>query len=407
MPNILAMILAGGEGRRLSPLTSERSKSAVPFGGHYRIIDVVLSNFVHSGIFKIKVITQFMSESLNTHLSRAWRLAPILNHYVEPVPAQMRVGKHWYRGNADAIYQNLNVITDAHADHVCVFGGDHIYKMDVRQMIRVHVKNDADLTVAAVPVPIEQAKSFGVIGVDANWQMNSFEEKPDDPQPMPGNEHMALVSMGNYIFKAGCLIQEVQADARQASSHDFGYDIITGMYQRTKVMIYDFSQNNIPHTLEKERGYWRDIGTIDSYYEVSMDLVSVDPTFNLYDERWPIITANLHYPPVKFVFNEDGRRGIATDSLVSNGVVVSGGYVNQSILSPGVRVNSRAVVEASILFDHVEIGRSAKVRRAIIDKNVKIPEGAEIGYDLERDRKRFRVTPSGIVVIPKNTIIVS
>jgi glucose-1-phosphate adenylyltransferase len=403
-PKTLAMILAGGAGTRLEPLTRERAKPAVPFGGRYRIVDFCLSNFANSGVFKMKVLTQYKSDSLNNHLSRAWRMTAFLGHYVEMVPAQMRTGMEWYKGSADAIYQNLNLITDEEPDHICVFGADHIYRMDVRQMLDFHTQNKADCTVAAIPVPIEEGKEFGIIDVGPDGRMLNFLEKPKNPPPMPGNPKMCLASMGNYIFSTESLVQEVVRDAaNEQSAHDFGKSIISGMFNRSRVFVYDFATNRIDGQEEKERGYWRDVGNIDVYYQANMDLVEVDPVFNLYNDRWPIYTYNPSYPPAKFVFNdrENSRVGHATDSLIAEGCIISGGHVHRSVLSSKVRVNSFSEVSDSLLFENVQVGRRCRIRRAIIDKNVEIPAGMTIGYDLEEDRRRFHVTPGGIVVIPK------
>jgi glucose-1-phosphate adenylyltransferase len=405
MPNLLAMILAGGEGRRLDPLTRERAKPAVPFGGRYRVVDFVLSNLANSGILKMKVLVQYKSDSLNTHLQRAWRLSPFLNQYVEIVPAQMRTGPKWFAGSADAIYQNLNIITDEEPDHTLVFGADHVYRMDVRQMVDFHLQRKAELTVAAIPVPVEAAESFGIIEVDREGRMIGFEEKPKrSPKTMPGRSDRCLASMGNYIFSTAALVQEIVRDAgNPESSHDFGKSIVTEMFRRRPVYVYDFAQNEVPGQSEKERGYWRDVGSIDAYFQANMDLVAVDPVFSLYNDRWPLYTIQYNYPPAKFVFNnvEEKRVGQATDSLVSEGCIVSGGHAHHCILSPKVRINSYSYVEDCILFENVNIGRGCQIRRAIIDKNVDIPPGTRIGYDLEEDRRRFHVTETGIVVIPK------
>lgn len=404
MSKLMAMILAGGAGTRLEPLTRERAKPAVPFGGRYRIIDFVLSNFANSGVYRMKVLTQYKSESLNNHLSRAWRMTAFLGHYVETVPAQMRTGTDWYKGSADAIYQNLNIITDEEPDHIFVFGADHVYRMDTRQMLDFHVSKKAACTVAAIPVPIELGREFGIIDVGPDGRMLQFLEKPKDPPPMPGNPKMCLASMGNYLFNTESLVQEVVRDAADDNSaHDFGKSIISQMYKRAPVYVYDFAQNRIAGQEEKERGYWRDVGNIDVYYQSNMDLVEVDPTFNLYNDKWPIYTHVNNYPPAKFVFadQEHKRVGNATDSLVSEGCIISGGRVHRSVLSPKVRVNSFSEVEDSILFENVTIGRRCRIRRAIIDKNVEIPQGMTIGYDPVEDKRRFHVTPDGVVVIPK------
>jgi glucose-1-phosphate adenylyltransferase len=405
MAKLLAMILAGGEGRRLDPLTRERAKPAVPFGGRYRIIDFVLSNFANSGLLKMKVLVQYKSESMNTHVQRAWRLTASLNQFVELVPAQMRVGPKWFEGSADAIYQNLNIITDEEPEHTFVFGADHVYRMDVRQMLDFHLQKRAELTVAAIPIPVSEASEFGIIEVDADGRMVGFEEKPKkDPKTVPGDPTRCLASMGNYLFTTDALVQEIVRDAGDPNSaHDFGKSIVSSMYERKRVYVYDFAKNVVPGQGEKERGYWRDVGSLDAYFQANMDLVAVDPIFSLYNDQWPIFTIQYNYPPAKFVFNnvKDGRVGQATDSLVSEGSIISGGHVHHCILSPKVRVNSFATVEESIVFENVTIGRHCRIRRAIIDKHVEIPANTTIGYDLEKDRRQFHVTESGIVVIPK------
>jgi glucose-1-phosphate adenylyltransferase len=405
MAKLLAMILAGGEGRRLDPLTRERAKPAVPFGGRYRIIDFVLSNFANSGVLKMKVLVQYKSESLNTHVQRGWRLTALLNEYVEIVPAQMRVGPKWFEGSADAIYQNLNIITDEEPDYTFVFGADNVYRMDVQQMLDFHRQKKADLTVSAIPIPVEEAHDFGIMEVDQDGRLIGFVEKPKSgAKTMPGDPTRCLASMGNYLFTTDVLVQEIVRDAGDPNSvHDFGKSIVAGMFERKRVFVYDFATNEVPGQGERERGYWRDVGNLDAYYQANMDLVAVDPVFSLYNARWPIYTVQYTLPPVKFVFanEKEGRVGKATDSLVSEGCIVSGGHVNRSILSPRVRVNSFAQVDESILFEDVNIGRHCRIRRAIIDKHVEIPAGTSIGYDLDEDRKRFHVTDSGIVVIPK------
>jgi len=405
MAKVLAMILAGGEGRRLDPLTRERAKPAVPFGGRYRIIDFVLSNFANSGILKMKVLVQYKSESLNAHIQRGWRLTALLNQYVEIVPAQMRVGPKWFEGSADAIYQNLNIITDEEPEYTFIFGADHVYRMDVRQMLDFHVAKKADLTVAAIPIPVAQAEEFGIIEVDGDGRMVGFVEKPKSgAKTMPGDPTRCLASMGNYLFMTDALVQEIVRDAGDPNSaHDFGKSIVSSMHQRKRVFVYDFATNEVPGQSEKERGYWRDVGSLDAYFQANMDLVDVDPIFSLYNDRWPIFTVQHNFPPVKFVFNnvKENRIGQATDCLVSEGCIISGGHVHHSILSPKVRVNSFAYVEDSILFENVNIGRHCRIRRAIVDKHVEIPPHTEIGYDLGKDAKHFHVTESGIVVIPK------
>ena len=403
-PHVLAIVLAGGEGKRLLPLTADRAKPAVPIGGRYRLIDFVLSNFVNSGLLKIKVLTQYKSDSLNTHIARAWRLPAMLDFYVEAVPAQQRRGPEWFKGSADAIFQSLNIITDEEPDHVAIFGGDHLYKMDVRQMLDFHVEREALLTVAAIPVPVEAASAFGVIAVDESWRMVGFDEKPEHPREIPGRPGWALASMGNYLFETTALVDELRRDADEGTAHDFGRNILPAMLQRSngRVFVYDFSQNVVPGMQERERGYWRDVGTIDAYYQANMDLIAVAPIFDLYNPRWPVLTMNKPMPPAKFVFAdvEHARVGVATYSLVSEGCIVSGGAVDHSVLGPGVRVNSYSHVEASILMEGVDVGRHCRIRRAIIDKEVHVPPGVEIGYDDAADKARFTVV-EGITVVPK------
>lgn len=406
MDNILTMVLAGGKGTRLFPLCIERAKPAVPFGGRYRIIDFVLSNLINSGFSKIKILTQFKSDSLMRHLSLAWNLPPILGGYIDPVPPQMKIGEDWYRGSADAVYQNLNLIYNEHCDYVCIFGADHIYKMDVRQMLDYHKKKNADLTVASIPVPISEAGNFGIIEIDRDWKIVGFEEKPKEPKCIPGMTDTALASMGNYIFNTNPLIDNLLKKGKKGGEDfDFGKDILPEMFTNYSVYAYDFNQNTVPGMTEQERGYWRDVGSIDSYWHSNMDLVSVSPIFNLYNEKWPIRTYHHPFPPAKFVFayRDEGRVGIATDSMVSEGCIISGGQVERSILSPKVRINSFSHVSESILLEGVSVGRYSRVKRSIIDKYVVVPSNINIGYNIEEDSKKFYVSPSGIVVIPKNT----
>jgi glucose-1-phosphate adenylyltransferase len=403
-PHVLSVVLAGGEGRRLWPLTAERAKPAVPIGGRYRLIDFVLSNLVNSGLFKIKVLTQYKSDSLNTHIARGWRLSAMLSFYVEVVPAQQRLGKEWFRGSADALWQSLNVITDEDPDLVAVFGGDHIYKMDVNQMLDWHLDREADVTVAAIPVPVAEARAFGVLNVSSDGEILSFDEKPAAPREIPGRPGWALASMGNYIFGTEPLVAELREDQAGDGNHDFGRNVLPAMVDKgRRVYAYDFSKNEIPGMLERERGYWRDVGTIEAYWQANMDLVSVNPVFDLYNMRWPIRTYTPPLPPAKFVFAESERIGMATDSLVSEGCIISGGRIDRSVLSPGVRVNSFAHVEETILMDGVDVGRHARIRRAIIDKGVRIPAGMEIGYDHDDDRRRGLTVEEGIVVVEKDT----
>jgi glucose-1-phosphate adenylyltransferase len=406
--NVLSLVLAGGMGERLYPLTRDRAKPAVPFGGRYRIIDFALNNFVNSGFFKVKVLTQFKSSSLIEHITRVWRLVPEVGQYVEVVPAQMRRGPFWFRGTADAVYQNLELIFDEQPDHVCVFGGDHIYKMDVLQMLEYHLDTNADLTIATIPVPLSEAHHFGIVEVDDNHRVTGFVEKPKEgARTMPGRPDMVLASMGNYVFKSKVMIDVLEHNALRDAAHDFGKEIVPEMYPRMNVFAYDFATNRVPGETERSRGYWRDVGTVDAYFEASMDLVEVDPLFNLYNSRWPILSANYQLPPAKFVFaDQDTHRiGLATDSLVADGAIISGGTLNRSVLSPRVKINSFSHVDECILMDGVDVGRHARLRRTIVDKGVRIPPNAVIGYDVELDRKRFTVTESGIVVVPKGSTI--
>lgn len=402
-PNVLGMIMAGGEGSRLLGLTQERAKPAVYFGGKYRVIDFVLNNFINSGIFKLKVLTQFKADSLIKHLTAGWNLNRMLGHFIDPVPAQMRTGKKWYQGTADAVFQNINLIEDENPDYIAVFGADHIYKMDISQMLDYHRQVGAVATVAAIPKPISEASGFGIIEIDPSGRMVGFEEKPKDPRPMPGNPDMVLVSMGNYLFNKKFLVRELLNDASvDASSHDFGKDVIPKIYPEYPIYVYDFSNNKIPGELPEQSMYWEDVGTLDTYYAANMTLRDVLPEINLYNEQWPIRTAPGQSPPAKFVFDGGGveiRKGEAVDSIVSGGCIISGGRVVRSVLSRGVRVHSLAQVEDSILFPDVEVGAKAHVRRAIIDRGVKICPDDRIGFDLEKDRQRFFVSDSDIVVI--------
>ncbi len=403
----LAMILAGGEGTRLFPLTASRAKPSVPFGGNYRIIDFVLSNFVNSGILRIFVLTQFKSHSLMQHMRQGWRMSGIVNNFIDPIPAQMRTGRKWYEGTADAIYQNLNLIDDTQPENVCVFGGDHIYRMDVEQMMKLHRKKRAELTVAAIPVPVSEAHHFGIIQVDEDWRMIGFVEKPkSNPPTIPGDPDHVLASMGNYIFTRSTLVRELMEDADNPnSSHDFGKDIIPKLFPQGGVYVYDFKQNRIPGQEDQEVGYWRDVGTLDAYWEANMDLVGVHPEFNLYNHRWPVLTYNPPLPPAKFVHFSDLRTGHAINSIVSAGTIISGALVENSVIGYNVRVHSFSHIADSVIMDGVEVGRSAQVRRAIIDKHVRIMPGAKVGYNLERDRERFTVSDNGIVVIPKGSVV--
>jgi len=403
-PKILAMVMAGGKGERLHPLTQERSKPAVPFGGKYRLIDFVLSNLVNSEIGAVYVLTQYKSQSLMEHLSQGWHFVdPRGKEFITAVPAQMRMGDAWYRGTADAIWQNINLIENHRPDLVAVFGADHVYRMDIRQMVDFHRASRADVTIATIPVEVEQASSFGVLRVDASGRILEFQEKPKNPAPMPDRPGMALASMGNYVFSTELLCRVLAEDARKESGHDFGKDILPALVSSARLFAYDFSRNEVPGRVKSEEiGYWRDVGTISSYFQANMDLKNPDPVFNMYNREWPLRTANYFDPPAKFVFDEGDRRGVALHSLICEGCILSGGVVKDSILGRNVFVHSWSHISESILLDGVDVGRHARIRRAIIDKNVRIPAGTIIGYDPEEDRRRWFVDPeSGIVVIPK------
>jgi len=405
--HVMAMVLAGGQGTRLQPLTADRAKPAVPFGGTYRLIDFALSNLVNGGIRKIVVLTQYKSHSLDRHIAQMWRLTPMLGNYVATVPAQMRTGPRWFAGSADAVFQNLNLVGDERPDCICVFGADHIYRMDPRQMIEHHLASGAGVTVAGIRVPIDQAPSFGIIEPDRTGRVLAFREKPRDPTPVPDSPDEAYASMGIYVFNTRALVDAVSDDAAdQASKHDLGGSIIPLLVSRGEASVYDFAANDVPGVTQRERAYWRDVGDLDSYYEASMDLVNVEPAFNLYNREWPIYNWHSAFdPPAKFVFDDEGRRGLAVDSLVSPGVIVSGGTVRRSVLSPEVRVNTGALVEGCVLMDGVQVGRGAVVRRAIVDKNVLVPPGARIGVDPELDRAHFTVSHGGIVAIGKGQAV--
>lgn len=401
----LVMILAGGEGKRLYPLTKDRAKPAVPFGGRYRIIDFVLNNFINSGFFKIKVLTQYKSDSLNKHITRGWALSPFLNQYVDLAPAQMRTGSDWYRGTADAIYQNVFHITDEDPGYVCIFGGDHIYKMDVSQMLDYHKEKNADLTISAIPIPIEEAHEFGIIEVDDDWKLINFVEKPQTaPKSIPGNPNMCLASMGNYIFNKDSLLKALEEDEKiENSNHDFGKNVIPMMLNEGKrIYVYNFNDNAFPGMSDRERGYWMDVGSIDAYWQANMDLLDYDPELNLYSQAWPLRTFNYNYPPAKFIWEEGERVGMATNSMVSEGCIVSGAGLSRCVLSPKVKVNSFSQISESILMENVEIGRHSRIKKAIIDKNVIVPANTRIGFNKEEDIKRgFHVSPNGVTVVPK------
>jgi glucose-1-phosphate adenylyltransferase len=404
LKRLTTFVMAGGRGERLYPLTQDRAKPAVPFGGVYRIIDFTLSNCINSGIGKIHILTQYKSISLARHLKLGWNIFNSeLGEFIEVLPAQQRSGDHWYRGTADAIYQNFYTIERENPDYVLILAGDHIYKMDYAKMLQFHVDRDADVTVGVVDLPKGEGRKFGVLELDLQDRIVGFEEKPIRPKTLPGRSDRICASMGIYIFSVDTLYEELGPDADADSDHDFGKNILPGMLGRRKLLAYHFVDENL-----KEVPYWRDIGTLDAYYEANMDLVSVNPQFNLYDQRWPVRTYQPQFPPVKMVFADPGegaRRGEALDSILSAGCVISGGGVIRSVLSPAARVNSYASVEDSVLMDGVDIGRRSKIRRAIVDKYVNILPDTTIGYDLDEDRKRFHVTEGGIVVIPKGRIV--
>jgi len=406
MKDTLAVVLAGGKGSRLEPLTRDRAKPAVPFGGGYRIVDFSLSNCLNSGIRKMLILTQYKAMSLDRHINLGWRnfFCNELGAFLDVVPPQQRIDEHWYQGTADAVYQNIYALEKERPQYVVILAGDHIYKMDYEKMVAYHKQMNADLTIGALPVTVDEAKSFGVMQVDASQRIVGFEEKPADPQPIPG-EDRCLASMGIYVFTARFLFEQLCRDATlPGSSHDFGKDIIPSIIEDQRVYAFPFRDEN-----RKSIAYWRDVGTLDAYFEANMDLIDIDPLLNLYDDAWPLRTHQPILPPPKFVFGSRGdteRRGMALDSIVSAGCIISGGRVERSILSSQVRVNSYAQVADSIIFEGVNIGRRAKVRRAIIDKGVHIPENVEIGYDLEADQARgFVVSPGGVVVIAKGDAV--
>jgi len=401
MKGVLAVILAGGKGTRLGPLTLHRAKPAVPFGGIYRIIDFPLSNAINSGLRKIIVVIQYKSLSLSRHLAQGWTfLSRELGEYIETIPPQQRVGERWYQGTADAIYQNIYYIEKEQPKYVLVLAGDHVYKMDYAKMLDYHISKNAELTIATTDVPVSKAHLYGVMSADANNRIIGFQEKPEKPTPIPADPYHCLASMGIYIFNTDTLIKYLHEDARTRSAHDFGKNVIPMMIRKdAQAFSYNFVDEN-----RKQAKYWRDVGTIEEYWEANMDLISVTPVLNLYDNDWPIRTFHEQTPPPKFVFAQEfegGRRGVALDSVVSAGCIISGGMVLRSVLSPNCRINSYSSVEESVIFEGVNIGRRCRIRRAIIDKDVNIPEGSEIGYDLDRDRERFWVSPGGIVVISK------
>jgi len=404
---VFAIVLAGGEGKRLSPLTLDRAKPAVPFAGNFRLIDFALSNLVNSGLYRIVVLTQYKSHSLDRHVTTTWRLSPLLGNYVAPVPAQMRRGPRWFAGSADAIYQNLNLLRDERPKYVIVFGADHIYRMDPEQMIDQHIESGAAVTVAALRAPLSQADQFGVVETAADGRtISAFREKPTDAVGLPDAPDQVYASMGNYVFTADALIDAVTEDADDESSkHDMGGSIVPMLVERGEAQVYDFTENQVPGATERDHGYWRDVGTLDAYYDAHMDLIAVQPIFNLYNQQWPILSWPEPLPPAKFVFDDDDRRGQAIDSMVCAGVVISGGSARRSILSPGAQLHSYSVVEDSILMHDVIVGRHAVVKKAIIDKDVRIEEGAEVGVDPDADRERFAVSAAGVVVVGKGEVV--
>jgi glucose-1-phosphate adenylyltransferase len=401
--SVLGIVLAGGEGKRLMPLTADRAKPAVPFGGQYRLVDFVLSNLVNAGYLRICVLTQYKSHSLDRHITTTWRMSTLLGNYVTPVPAQQRLGPRWYTGSADAIYQSLNLVYDDEPEYIVVFGADHVYRMDPRQMVEQHIESGAGVTVAGIRVPRKEAHAFGVIDTAPDGRrISQFLEKPADPPGLPDDPESTFASMGNYVFTTEALIEALRIDAGDSGSvHDMGGNIIPMMVEQGAAEVYDFAQNEVPGTTDRDRGYWRDVGTLDAYYDSHMDLVSVHPVFNLYNRQWPILTSPPQLPPAKFVLG-----GRANESMVGMGSIITNAEVHHSVISPDVQVAEGATVSDSVIMQGVRIGPGAVVRRAILDKNVVIPAGVQIGVDLDRDRKLYTVTDSGIVVLGKGEQVV-
>jgi glucose-1-phosphate adenylyltransferase len=401
-PRVLGIVLAGGEGKRLYPLTADRAKPAVPFGGNYRLIDFVLSNLVNAGYLRICVLTQYKSHSLDRHITQTWRMSTVLGNYVTPVPAQQRLGPRWYTGSADAILQSFNLIYDDRPDYIVVFGADHVYRMDPSQMVQRHIETGAGVTVAGIRVPRGEANQFGVIDADADRKVLGFLEKPANPPGLPDNPDETFASMGNYVFTTEALIDVLKRDAAdEGSIHDMGGSIMPMMVEQDAAWVYDFAENDVPGAEDRDRGYWRDVGTIDAYYDAHMDLVAVHPIFNMYNQQWPIYTNQPQMPPAKFV-----EGGLAQESVVGAGAIISGATVRHSVIAPNCRLHAGAYVEGTVAMDGVQIGRGAVVRRAILDKGVVIPDGAVIGVDLALDRQRYHVSDTGIVVLGKGQLAI-
>ena len=399
-PRVLGIVLAGGEGKRLWPLTADRAKPAVPFGGSYRLVDFVLSNLVNAGYLRIAVLTQYKSHSLDRHITTTWRMSTILGNYVTPVPAQQRLGPRWFTGSADAIFQSFNLIYDDQPDHIVVFGADHVYRMDPRQMVEQHIESKAAVTVAGIRVPRAEASSFGIIDADENGKIKAFLEKPEDPPGLPDSPDESYASMGNYVFTTESLIESLRTDAGdEASVHDMGGSIIPMLTKEGTARVYDFADNDVPGATDRDRGYWRDVGTIDAYYDANMDLVAVHPVFNLYNRQWPIFTDTPQLPAAKFV-----EGGLSQESIVAHGSILAGSTVRHSVVFPGVTVLQGAYVEGSVLLPGTRIEAGTVVRRAILDKNVQVPAGAHIGVDPEMDRQRYHVSDGGVVVLGKGEL---
>ena len=399
-PRVLGIVLAGGEGKRLWPLTADRAKPAVPFGGNYRLIDFVLSNLVNAGYLRICVLTQYKSHSLDRHITQTWRMSTVVGDYITPVPAQQRLGPRWYTGSADAILQSSNLIYDDKPDYIVVFGADHVYRMDPRQMVNHHIESGAAATVAGIRVPRNEATAFGVIDAAPDHKVNGFLEKPADPPGLPDSADESYASMGNYVFTTQALLDVLREDAEDEDSvHDMGGNIMPMMVKQDSAYVYDFKDNDVPGAEDRDKGYWRDVGTIDAYYDAHMDLVAVHPIFNLYNQQWPIFTHHEHLAPAKFV-----EGGIAQESIVGAGTIVSGATVRHSVISRNVRLHAGAYVEGSVLMDGVQIGPGAVVRRAILDKDVVVPAGAHIGVDHELDRTRYHVSDGGVAVLGKSQL---